>query len=318
MDTYAWDSETERRHRRRNLIQSVLLLGGMVALLSACGWIVAGGEGVAWAVLAGGLSLVFSPRVSPGLVLRLYRARPLARWELPELHALLDEIAAAAGLPRAPGVYYIPSPVLNAFAAGSREAAAVAVTDGMLRRLDLRELAGVLAHEISHVRNGDLWIMGLADTISRLTRLMSMLGMLLLVFSLPALLLEGADVPWLLVGLLVFAPTLAALLQLALSRTREFDADLAAAGLTGDPAGLASALEKLERAQGRGWEGVLMPGRNLPDPSLLRSHPRTEERIRRLLALQVPVRLPWRHAALTFPEGLPPLRPHWRMPGRWF
>jgi heat shock protein HtpX len=138
------------------------------------------------------------------------------------------------------------------------------LTDGMIRTLSLRELSGVLAHEISHIRNGDLWLMGLADTVSRLTRMMSLFGQILL---------------------LVLAPTIGALLQLALSRTREYDADLGGALLTGDPMALAGALRKLER-YGRGlWESLLMPGRRNPNPSLLRTHPPTEERIRRLAAL---------------------------------
>lgn len=314
MYRYQWDSAAERRHKRRNLIQSVMLLAGMVGLLSACGWIVAGWEGVLWALLAGSLSLVLSPRLSPALVLRLYRARPLPRWQLREVHTVLAEICDAADVERVPTLYYVPSPLLNAFAVGNSRESAIAVTDGMLRRLDLRELAGVLAHEVSHIRNDDLWIMGLADTISRLTRLMSMLGMMLLLFSLPALMTDGAEVPWLLVALLVFAPTLAALMQLALSRTREFDADLDAARLTGDPVGLASALAKLERYQGRLWESVLMPGRRIPDPSLLRTHPETEERIQRLLALQVPARVPRQRLAVMLPDDLAPMPPPWRFP----
>ena len=89
--------------------------------------------------------------------------------------------------------------------------------------------------------------------------------------------------PWLLVLTLALAPTFVSLLQLALSRAREFDADIDAAGLTGDPVGLASALDKLQRRQGSLWETILMPGGRIPDPSLLRTHPKTEERIVRLL-----------------------------------
>jgi heat shock protein HtpX len=106
-----------------------------------------------------------------------------------------------------------------------------------------------------------------------------------LIIGLPMWLGGAGRLPWLLVPLLMFAPQLTMLLQLALSRSREFDADLDAAGLTGDPAGLASALAKLERHQRGLWERILLPGRQLPEPSLLRSHPPTEERIARLAAL---------------------------------
>jgi heat shock protein HtpX len=117
---------------------------------------------------------------------------------------------------------------------------------------------------------------------------MTMAGGLLLIINLPLLLLGRAQVSWTFILLLLFAPTVATLLQLGLSRAREYDADLEAAELTGDPAGLASGLNKLEH-QGAGlWERIFMPGRRLPEPSLLRSHPPTEERVRRLLALYPP------------------------------
>lgn len=312
----------QRRHKLRNLAHSVLLLGGMVLLLSACTWLVFGGEGLVWALVGWAIALFISPRVSPRLVLEMYRARPILPQDLPVAFEILRELARRAGLPRAPALYYVPSSTLNAFTVGSREDAAIAVTDGMLRALDRREFAGVLAHEISHVRNNDLWVMSLADTVSRLTGLMSITGIFLLFVNLPLILVEGRGVPWLLVALLIFAPTIGSLLQLALSRAREFDADLDAAALTGDPLGLASALEKLDRYQGRAWERLFMPGRRIPDPSLLRTHPPIEDRIRRLLALHRsrPTR-PF-HEPLPFvlPISLPRVRdlPRRRLTGLWY
>ncbi|HYI68904.1 MAG TPA: zinc metalloprotease HtpX [Skermanella sp.] len=272
-------------HRLNNRLHTVLLLGGMIGLLAACGWIIAGPEGGLWALALGGVSLAFAPRMSPQMVLGLYGAVPVRPWDLPDVVRVLNELAERAGLPAPPQLYWIPSPTLNAFAMGRRGDAAIAVTDGMIRTLTLRELSGVLAHEVSHVRNGDLWLMGLADTVSRLTRMMSLFGQILLLFNLPLLLTGAVTIPWGLILLLVLAPTIGALLQLALSRTREYDADLGGALLTGDPMALAGALRKLER-NGRGlWESLLMPGRRDPNPSLLRTHPPTEERIRRLAAL---------------------------------
>lgn len=296
------DDARRRRHKLRNLAQSVVLLGGMAGLVSLCAWTLVGLQGLAWILAGAVLGLVLGPRVSPRLVLALYRGRELGPRQFPEGVELLHRLAARAELPRAPRLYYIPSAMLNAFAVGRRDDAVIAVTDGLLRAMSLRELAGVLAHELSHIRNNDLWIMSLADTISRLTVFMSYAGMLLLVFGLPYILIGGGSVPWLLVPLLVFAPTIASLLQLALSRAREFDADLDAAGLTGDPVGLAAALEKLERGGGL-WERLLLPGRRAPDPSLLRSHPATEERIKRLLELRPPAR------ALELPGAGPPASP---------
>jgi heat shock protein HtpX len=279
------DAAERRRHKLRNLLQSALLLGGMVGLLTACGWLLFGPDGVLGMAAGAALALVFGPRLSPHMVLRLYRARELAPDQLPAVFGTLGRLSERAGLERPPRLYYIPSAMLNAFSVGDRENAVIALTDGILRRLDLRELGGVLAHELSHVRNRDLWLMSLADLTGRLTRVMTLLGLGLLVVGLPLWLGGGAQPPVLLILVLLFAPQLTMLLQLALSRAREFDADLDAAGLTGDPDGLISALVKLERYQRGLWEQILMPGYRLPEPSLLRSHPRTEQRIARLKEL---------------------------------
>ena len=147
--------------------------------------------------------------------------------------------------------------------------------------------------------------------------------MLLQILNAPLLLAGMGPVPWVLVLLLIFAPSIGTLLQLALSRTREFEADLDGAGLTGDPAGLAAALQKPERYQVRFWEDIFLPGRRNPDPSVLRSHPVTEERVRRLLALQSEG--PFPHAerpggAEPHRSILPdsPRRPRWRRSGLWY
>ncbi len=168
---------------------------------------------------------------------------------------------------------------------GSPEDSTICVTDGLLEILDGRELAGVLAHEIGHIAHRDLWIMGLADVMSRLVSLASWVGQFLLFLNLPLVMAGMVHVPWSVVVLLIFAPTLMALVQLGLSRTREYDADRAAAELTGDPDGLVRALVKLDRLTGRFWEEIFLPGRRIPDPSLLRTHPPTESRVRRLREL---------------------------------
>jgi heat shock protein HtpX len=320
------DPETARRHRLRNALHSALLLGGMALILAACAWVLAGVEGLVWTLLGALFGIGLMPQASPRLVLAMYRARRIGPRELPEVFSVLRELCRRAGLPRGPALYYVPSATLNAFAVGSRDDAAVAVTDGMLRALSLRELAGVLAHELSHIRNNDLWVMNLADVVTRLTGFMSSFGLVLLLIGLPLMLTGAAGPAWLLLAmLLVFAPTLVSLLQLALSRAREYDADRMAAELTGDPAGLASALAKLERYQGRMWEDILLPGRRVPAPSLLRTHPPTEERVRRLMDLYGP------EQGAPFPtpperrHGLPmgfvaavPGRPRWRATGVWY
>ena len=129
--------------------------------------------------------------------------------------------------------------------------------------------------------------MAFADMVARYTSAMSTVGIFSLFLNLGGVAGGyGTPVPWLAVLVLVFAPTVGGLLQLALSRTREFDADLGAAMLTGDPDGLASALVKLDRAQGRMWESLVLPGGRNPAPSVLRSHPPTEERVARLAAFR--------------------------------
>ncbi len=187
----------------------------------------------------------------------------------------------------------------------------------MLRQLEPRELAGVLAHEVSHVRNNDPWVMGLADVTSRITGWFSMLGQILFLLNIPLVLMGAVSISWLAIALLIFAPTLSGLIQLALSRTREYDADIGAVELTGDPRGLASALAKLERTQGRWLEQILMPGRRVPDPSLLRTHPPTAERIERLLALTSDHATTSRPRLATTPHHLSTIpvvtsRPRWR------
>lgn len=279
------DPAAQGRHKWRNRLHTALLAGGSLLLLVVTAWVFAGAAGIVWAGLLGGVSLWMSAQLSPDIVLKLYRARRLTPDEFPEGHRILRHLAARADLPAVPDLYYVPSNLMNAFAVGTPQNAAIAVTDGLIRGLSPRQFAGVVAHELSHVRNEDLKVMALADVVSRLTGIMSTVGLLALVLHLPAILAGGGQVPWLGIALLWFAPTIGALLQLALSRAREYDADLDAAGLTGDPEGLASALARLERSQGRMWE-MMLPGGRVPQPSVLRSHPRTSERIARLMSLK--------------------------------
>lgn len=276
--------EVRRGHKWRNRLHTLLLSGGSLLLLIACAWVFAGLPGILWAAILGATSLWMSARMSPELVLKLYKARRLPEAEFPEGYQILHRLTERAGLPVPPELYYVPSKLMNAFAVGKRDDAAVALTDALIRGLSPRQFAGVLAHEMSHIRNEDLKVMALADMVSRLTAVMSTTGLFLLLLNLPAVIAGGANVPWAGIALLWAAPTIGALLQLALSRAREYDADLDAVALTGDPEGLASALLKLEKSQGRQWE-MMLPGGRVPQPSVLRSHPKTSERVRRLMAL---------------------------------
>lgn len=280
-------NETELKRRRLiNWAQTIVVIGGMMLILGLAAHLIFGPGAFLWTAGMVIVFLVFAPRVSPGFVLRLYQAQPIPESRAPQLTALVHELARRAGIAARPSLYYAPIGMLNAFAVGDRDDAAIAVTDGLLRAMSPRELAGILAHEISHIRHNDLRVMRLADAVGRFTSSLSLVGQLLLLINLPLLMTGSVPISWLGVFLLISAPTLSALLQLTLSRTREYQADLGASEITGDPEGLAVALEKLERYQG-GWvEHMLSPGQRKPGPSLLRTHPSTEDRVRRLLALR--------------------------------
>ncbi|ELM7779751.1 M48 family metalloprotease, partial [Escherichia coli] len=221
------------RHRWLNRLQTALLVLTLPGIAAVAGSLLLGDGGLWLALAAAGFTLLLEPAAASGLTLRLYGARPLYPDEAPDLWAVLRELAARAGLPAVPVPHYVPSGVVNAFATGSKHHAAIALTDGLLRSLTPRELTGVLGHEIAHIANEDLRVMGLADSISRLTHLLALLGQLAIVLSLPALLLGVAEVNWPALLLLAVAPQLALLAQLGLSRVREFDADRLAAELTG-------------------------------------------------------------------------------------
>ena len=235
------------RNRAINTLHTWLLAAGSLLLLAVTAWAFGGAAGIVYAVVFGAVSMLVVRRISPQMVLAMYKARPVGGAEFPTGVAIVEELARRAGLPAVPELYVIPSKMLNAFAVGRRDDSAIAITDALVRKLSARELAGVLAHEISHIAHEDVRVMALADMVSRFTSLhvdcrpdcrwCSTFS------ASPAAM--ATQVPWLAVLVLLAAPTVGGLLQMALSRTREFDADLGAAMLTGDPDGLASALTKL-------------------------------------------------------------------------
>ncbi|NNF77551.1 MAG: M48 family metalloprotease [Rhizobiales bacterium] len=314
---------TTFRHQFFNILQTALLLGA----IGTIGWLVLSslfsGIVAAFAVVGIGIAAVVGPGWSAASMLRSYGARQLGEREFPEANAMLAHLANQAALPAAPKLYYLPSAAPNAFATGSIDDSVVCVSDGLLRLLNRREFFGVLAHEVTHIANRDLWIMGLADVMSRAVSLASYVGQFILLLNLPLLLIGALTVPWIVPLMLIFAPTVISLLQLALSRSREFDADLGAAKLTGDPLGLASALAKLERRSGRFWEDIFLPSRRMPDPSLLRTHPPTEDRISRLkeLAARLQTTISGdQDRRVQIPPRLAPVtrKPRLRWTGAWY
>jgi heat shock protein HtpX len=319
----AIDNKVWAEHAWSNRLQSLFLLAVMAGFSFLLGNLLWGTDAVMIIGFMGLLGLLFSQPFAPWVIMRMYRAQRLTPAQAPELFAMLQQLSQRAGLPQTPQLFYIPSDILNAFAVGTQNHSAIGITHGLLQQLNQRELAGVLAHEISHIRSNDLWIMGIADLFARVTSVLSLMGQFLIIVNLPLLLLSTVTINWYALLLMVFAPNLSTLAQLALSRTREFDADLNAARITQDPAGLASALAKIEQRQGHWFERIFLPGRKIPDPSLLRTHPPTEERIKRLMALvtkystaHVDTMPEWQNMPLAQHKVI--RKPRWHIHGLWY
>ena len=307
-----------------NNVQAVVLLVAFTALFIAAAWPLIG----AWslpivaATIAGIVALAL--RLPPQTIMRLYGARPQVSATMKQLELLADNLARRAALPRAPRLFVVPSMMLTAFSAGTPQSSTIAVTEGLLRRLTMREIAGVFAREVSHIAQGDLTVLAVADFVTRAGQLMYYAGVALAALNLYHLLTHDELVSWWSVALLVLAPVLLNLLQFSLSHTREPEADRAGALLTGDPMGLASAISRLESSTGTLAEDLIppVPARRVPQPSMLRCPPPLAQRIARLHALEAPPMPP-----LDIAEGprisligVGPIemRPRYRWPGVWF
>jgi len=217
----------------------------------------------------------------------MYGGKLLTADNAPGLYQITQELAARAGLPSSPPLYYLPSQMMNAFSVGTSANPAIGLSDALISALTIREIIAVLAHEISHIQHNDIRVMTYADVISRITNTLSLAGFLLIFINLPLFFLGLVTIPWFALGVLIVAPTIMSFLQLSLSRMKEFDADRAAVLLTNDPEGLAMALSKLEIYEASIFDILFDRGRrNTSEPSILRSHPDTEERIKRLLSLK--------------------------------
>jgi heat shock protein HtpX len=317
--------DPQSTHRSRNFAHTVILIAGIGFVVFASSMLLFGWIGSVVAVVSLTAMLMLAPSVPPEFALRLYRAQPIDPALAGRLDDVMAELARRAGLPFRPSLYVIPSMTLNAFSTGSPERSAIAVTEGLLRRLSMRETVAVLAHEVAHIRNNDLKIMALADVMTRFTFILSYVAVALAVMNVLAMLVGDPTMPWIAIVLLYLAPTISSLLQLALSRAREYDADRTAVELTSDPVGLGSALRRIERYTGNVWEDLLLPvpARRVPQPSLLRTHPSTSDRVARLIELQGRSQGP----TLVVHEGprvslvgLGPMemRPRYRFPGLWY
>jgi heat shock protein HtpX len=304
-------------HKRlsRNRLQTLVILLAMAGLLAGAGALVAGGAGALWALVLGVAFALFAPRAPTAVLMNSSGARALSREEAPRLIGLVEELSERAGIARVPTVYLSPRPEINAFALGWGDDVAVGVTHGALEVLELDELAGVLAHEIAHIRHGDVFLMMLADVFSRMTNAMATVGKLAFLIALPLVLMGVVEVAWISLVVLITAPLVSVLLRFALSRSREHDADATAARLTGDPKALARALVKIERQSLNPLRlafGIRPPTES---PELLRSHPHTRDRVLELIHMEVDADAPRLAALERVARPIPsPTRYTFRMP----
>lgn len=279
------DHDIVLKHRLVNISQALALVSLLAVLLAYLAYIIAG-ETLAWFSFFLVIALFFTnPVITPKLILRMYNARAIHYSEAPALFDIVNQLAIRAGLKLTPRLFYIPSHVINAFAMGTRDDSIIALSDGVLRKLTLEELAAIIAHEMTHIRHNDIRVMTFADIAGRVTKSLSMLGQLLIFINLPLILLTEIQISWWPLLVLLLAPLLSDLIQLGLSRVREYEADIGSAVLLGDARPLASALTKVE-SYTHNFGSIFVPVRKIPEPSLLRTHPATEERVRRLLEFQ--------------------------------
>ncbi|KQU67817.1 MULTISPECIES: zinc metalloprotease HtpX [unclassified Rhizobacter] len=277
-----------------NLLKTAVLMAAITALFMAIGALIGGRAGMMIAlVVAVGMNF-FSYWFSDKMVLRMYNAQEVDETSAPQFYRMVRDLAQRAQLPM-PRVYLINEDAPNAFATGRNpEHAAVAATTGILRVLSESELRGVMAHELAHVRHRDILISTISATMAGA---ISMLANFAMFFG-------GRDNEGRpqnpIVGLLVMllAPLAASLIQMAISRAREFEADRGGAEISGDPKALASALQKIHRyAQGMPLEAaerhpetaqmmIMNPLSGGGLRGLFSTHPSTEERVARLLAMQ--------------------------------
>jgi heat shock protein HtpX len=280
-------------------LRTAALMAGLIALLALAGRALGGTEGLlAFGAIGLAVNFVmywFSDRIA----LCAHRAKQVERAEAPSLYAIVERLTRRAGLPM-PRLYIIPSAAANAFATGRNpEHAAVAVTDGIMQILDERELQAVLAHELSHVRNRDVLIATIAAGMAGLIATAGHVLQWGLLFAGGGRDRDDRGGGLAALAWIVVAPIVAMLIQLAISRSREFGADASGAALTGDPAALASALARLDQCRTlRPYEFagpatahlfIVNPARGAAATimHLLSTHPATDERIRRLNAMAV-------------------------------
>jgi heat shock protein HtpX len=275
-----------------NYVKTAVLLAALTGLMVLLGNWLGGRTGMVFALGLAAVMNFGSYWFSDKIVLAIYRARPASSSDAPRLHAIVDRLVARAGMPK-PALYVLPQPAPNAFATGRNPShAAVAVTAGLMELMNDEEIEGVVAHELAHIKNRDILIGSIAATIAgAITMLATMArwGALLGGFG------GRDDRDGGILGLLVMtlvAPIAALVIQMAVSRSREYAADATGAGIAGNPYGLARALEKLgtyskripmQSSAATSHMFIVKPLSGGGIMGLFSTHPPIEERIRRLL-----------------------------------
>ena len=278
-----------------NRIKTVLLLAGMTVFLIVIGRLLGGRTGMYLAfILAVGMNF-FSYWFSDKIVLKMYHAQEVTPADAPQLHQIVDELAREANIPK-PRVYIIPDDSPNAFATGRNpEHAAIAATEGIMRLLTPVELKGVLAHEMGHVRNRDILISTIAATMAGAIMILADMARFGAIFGLGGR--DNEEGPGI-IGVLVMsiiAPIAAMLIQMAISRSREYLADETGAHLAHNPESLARALEKLslgvqrapmDASPATAHMFIVNPLTGSSLMNLFSTHPPIEERVARLRAMR--------------------------------
>ena len=274
-----------------NWFKTALLMAAIVALFGTVGALIGGAQGMLIALVLGGAMNLMAYWFSDKMVLSMYNAHEVDETSAPQFYGIVRDLASRAGLPM-PRVYLIDEAQPNAFATGRNpEHAAVAATTGTLQLLTARELRGVMAHELAHVRHRDILLSTVSATVAGAISALAQFG----------LFFGGRDNerqnPVLSILLMILAPIAAMLIQFAISRAREFEADRGGAEISGDPRALADALLKIERyAKGLPMETaeahpataqmmIVNPLSGGGVAGLFSTHPSTEERVARLRAM---------------------------------
>ncbi len=230
-----------------NTLRTGILLGALTGLLMLIGGYFGGKQGIVIAFIFAMVMNLGSYWFSDKIVLSMYRAREVSEGEAPELYSIVKNLALRAGLPM-PRVYIVPGDTPNAFATGRNENhAVVAVTEGILRILNRDELEGVLAHELTHIKNKDMLIGSIAATLAGAVMMLASMAKWAAIFGVGGDDDEGGGIFGLIL-MAILAPIAAMLIQMGISRSREYLADEGGARISGKPYGLAGALEKLSNA----------------------------------------------------------------------